>query len=105
MEVFPTSIAKAIVATLAADTTTFKGMVIELYQNPVTISPASVFSDFTPATFDGYAASTTFTFSGPANDPSGNGLEIAANVVFISTARRRPTPSTAPSAISRGPTR
>jgi hypothetical protein len=77
--------AKKIVTTLAADTTTFNGMVLELYQNAVVVGPNVGIADLTPATFDGYAPSSTVSFSGPAQDPAGNGLELGSSKVWIST--------------------
>jgi hypothetical protein len=88
--VVPTSMAKKIVDTLSSDTTTFGPSIIGLFVNPIVQSPANQYSDITEATFLGYARSPTVSFSGPVNDPQGNGLMIGGSMVFACTGSGTP---------------
>lgn len=86
----PTVTMRAVMLTLASDTTTFKGAIVHLYQNNVTVTPAITLPAFTEATFGGYAASATIGWSGPASDPLGNAYLFSDLAPFIGNSTTTP---------------
>lgn len=63
----------------------FVGAEVHLYTNTPVIEPGNIVGDFTEATFTGYAAVTTVTWSAPGN-VSNVGLAVHSQVLFTAGA-------------------
>lgn len=83
--VFPTATAMLMAERIASDTTSWTGATAHLYQNNVAITPAVTAAQLQEATFSGYEASATISWSGPGSDPAGNGYMFSNLQPFISS--------------------
>jgi hypothetical protein len=81
---------RAVMTTLAADSTTFKAAICHLYTNAVVVTPAITLAALTEATFGGYAASATIPWNGPGSDEVGNAYLFGPQLTFIASSTTTP---------------